>query len=208
MLVREIMSSPAYQVHHQASPQHAVEIMAHRGLSCLPVVTEDGALVGVISEADVLSVRLHQDPRAHLRTLPELGETLPGTVADLMTPHPTVATEQTDVAEVAETFARTSFKSLPVLRGRRVVGVVSRSDVVAALARTDEEIRTEANEALHLMGSPSWQATVTGGEVEVVGPASAHDRALAASLVGTLAGARRVSVRERPRPPGLERSAS
>ena len=194
VLVREIMTSPAHRVLAEASAHHALEIMGHRGLSSLPVVNEHGDLVGVISEADLLSVPLHRDPRAHMRPMPETGADLPATVADLMSPHPTTATEQEDVAEIAQIFARTAFKSLPVLRGQRLIGVVSRSDLIAALSRTDEQIGADANAALQRNGHADWDANVVEGWVEVSGPQTPRERELAATVVGTVGGVRRVSI--------------
>jgi CBS domain-containing protein len=105
MLAREIMTSPALSVREDASTQMALTLLARAHLTSLPVVDADGELVGVVSEADVLRTALEPDPRAHLRPAGH-GAELPRTVAEVMTPHPHTAREESDVAELARTFSQ------------------------------------------------------------------------------------------------------
>src|ERR1035437_7648747 len=67
MLVREIMTSPAYSVHEDASLEEALKLMATARVTGLPVVDGGGRVVGIISEADLLKEDLEPDPRAHAR---------------------------------------------------------------------------------------------------------------------------------------------
>ena len=145
----------------------------------------------MVSEADVLRTALEPDPRAHLRPAGH-GADLPRTVAEVMTPHPHTAREETDVAELARTFSQQSWKSLPVVRDGRLVGVVSRSDVVRALTRPDEEIRHDVSRAFARDGLPGWRATVAGGVVEISGATTPRDRDLSTSLAAAVTGVRRV----------------
>lgn len=194
MLVREVMSSPAVTVPWRAAPDVAIQLLARGGYTTLPVVDDHGELVGIVSEADLLKVALPADPRAHLR--PPVADPLgqPTSVADIMTPAPHTTTQSSDVADVAEIFARTSWKSLPVVRGREVVGVISRSDVIRVMARDDVDLARDVNAALHEMGGMAAHASVEHGVVEITGTGTAHQGAAAVAVASTVRGVRRVEL--------------
>ena len=196
MLVREIMTSPAYSVPEGASLDAALRMMATVHVSSLPVVDGGGCVVGIISEADVLQEGLEPDPRAHMRPVLPPSRSLPVTVVEVMTAHPYVVREDGDVAELALVFARTGWKSVPVVRGEGLLGVVSRSDVIAAMARPDVEIAQEIATAFGEIGCKAWHADVLGGVVHVTGTASDRERAAATSIVQSIRGVRRVSLQE------------
>lgn len=198
MLVRDIMSAPAVSVGERTSCAEALALLAERRLTALPVVDTDGAVVGLLSEVDLLRATLAPDPRAHLAHPASHGEPLPPVVADLMTRAPTTVAERGDVADVARLFVRTSFKCLPVLRDGRLVGVVSRSDLVRALARPEGEVLAEVRAVLAELGGPGWQATLSGGEVLVTGPGSVREDDLATRLASSVLGVRAVRVATRP----------
>ena len=78
MLVREIMTSPAYRVLEGATVEAALQVMATASVSSLPVVDPSEHVVGIISEADLLKDRLEPDPRAHMRLMaPPSGTSAP-----------------------------------------------------------------------------------------------------------------------------------
>jgi CBS domain-containing protein len=192
MLVHEIMTTPAYSIPEDASPAMALALMSSAKVSTLPVLDAGGDLVGVISEADLLRVPIESDARAHLRRGGHHGEAWPEHVSDLMTRMPEYVLADADVADVARMFAITGHKSVPVLRGRRLEGVVSRSDVVRALARPDSEVLHEVTREFARLGSVDWHVRVNGGVVEVEGVVSDRDRDLAMSLAVSVVGVRKV----------------
>ena len=194
VLVREIMTSPAYSVPEGASLEAALRMMATVRVSSLPVVDDSGCVVGIISEADVLQEGLEPDPRAHMRLVAHPSRPLPATVAEVMTAHPYTVREDSDVAELALTFARTSWKSVPVVRGEGLLGVVSRSDVIRAMARPDIEIAEEISTVFAEIGLKAWHADVVAGVVHITGTASERERAAATSIVQSIRGVRRVTV--------------
>ena len=196
MLVREIMTSPAYRVHEGASLESALQVMATARVTSLPVVDRDGRVVGIISEADLLRERLEPDPRAHLRLVAEPTGALPATVDQVMTAHPYTVWEDSDVAELARTFARTDWKSVPVVQGDVLLGVVSRSDVIRAMARPDTEICAEIVRAFGEVGLESWHAAVIGRVVHITGTGSDRERAAATAIAQSVMGVRRVTSRE------------
>lgn len=196
MLVREIMTSPAYSVHEGATIEAALQVMATAKVSSLPVVGPDEHLIGIISEADLLKQLLEPDPRAHMRMVASPSGPMLATVAEVMTVRPYSVREDDDVAELARTFARTGWKCAPVVRGDVLLGVVSRSDVIAALARPDNEIRAELSKAFADIGLQTWQADVTYGVVRITGTASERERAAATAIAQSVKGVRRVTAEE------------
>jgi CBS domain-containing protein len=193
MLVREIMTSPAYRVHEGASIEAALQVMVTASVTSLPVVDRDGHVVGIISEADLLKEHLEPDPRAHIRLVPPPSEPLPVTVGQVMTAHPYTVREDHDVAELARTFASTGWKSAPVVRGDVLLGVVSRSDVIRAMARPDSEIHAEISRAFAEIGLQTWHADVAFGVVHISGTSSDRERAAATSIAQSIKGVRRVT---------------
>src|SRR5512133_1997135 len=199
MLVHEIMSSPAYSLPEDASPAMALALMSSARVSTLPILDANGDLVGIVSEADLLRVPIESDSRAHLRRGGHHGEVWPEHISDLMTRRREYVLAETDVADVARLFAATGHKSMPVLRGRRLEGVVSRSDVVRALARPDEEVLHEVTRAFADLGSSDWRVHVSGGVVVVDGVESERDRDLATALAASVVGVRKVAFTPPPR---------
>ncbi|WP_151083248.1 HPP family protein [Nocardioides cynanchi] len=123
MLVREVMTSPAVTVTAEASLREAIGLLDRHTITALPVVDEAGRPLGVVSEADLLREALGRG--AH------------ETVGEVMTsPVRTVSADST-LTDAFAVMDGTVVKSLPVTLHGRVVGVVSRRDLVAALARGD-----------------------------------------------------------------------
>ena len=194
MLVEEIMTSPAVTVRADASVEAATRLLAERRLTMLPVVDAGSRLVGVVSEADLLGLPEPSDPRAHLRpTRPAAVEKGSTTVAELMVRTPHTTSEHADVAEVAALFHRTAWKCLPVMRDEQLVGVVSRSDIIRAMARDDDDVEDDVNRLLTEIG-PDWEARVTNGVVTITGPGPERQADAAASLAATVVGVRAIRV--------------
>jgi CBS domain-containing protein len=193
MLVREIMTSPAYSVLEGASLEEALKLMATSKVTGLPVVDGGGRVVGIISEADLLRSDLEPDPRAHARPSPQATQSTLATVAQVMTPHPHTVREDTDVAELARTFASTHWKSVPVVRGEHLLGVVSRSDVIRAMSRTDQQIAAEISRVYAETGLAAWHVDVLDGVATITGGTSERERGAAISIAQSVKGVRHVS---------------
>jgi len=161
-------------------------------LTALPVV--DGqAVVGVVSEADVVRALVARDPRAHAR--PVGGEEPPPRLVEevMSSPAGTVRPED-DVHDVLVRFAAHGWKSAPVLDGGRLVGVVSRSDVVRALYRPDDTVAAAVEECVRDIGGTHWDVSVRRGVATITGPRDAEERDVAARVARTVPGVRHVVV--------------
>ncbi|MBR0683856.1 CBS domain-containing protein [Roseomonas eburnea] len=147
------MTSDVLSIDPDDSVGIAARKLSERGVSAAPVIDAEGRLIGVISEGDLLQpfCREKQLQRAWwLRILAE-GEAIPPAlvdyirldkrrVRDLMTSPVVTVTEDTPLPVVADLLLRHRIKRVPVLRDSRVVGIVSRADLVRALARAPDAI--------------------------------------------------------------------
>ncbi|GMA41294.1 CBS domain-containing protein [Mobilicoccus caccae] len=195
MLVREIMTAPAVSIHADAALDDAIELLAGRRITLLPVVDDAEHLVGVISEIDVLRRAVQPDGRARVMPLPE-SEPIPPHITDIMTKEPHTTTEGADVADLVDVFVSTSIKSLPVVRGEKLIGIVSRSDIIRAFWRSDDDLRDDLVAAFADYGQQAWSIRVTHGVVTIGGTGSARERDVAVAIARSVLGVRRVQVEE------------
>jgi CBS domain-containing protein len=195
--VREVMSSPVVTVPPGMPLKEVAKVLVTRGISAVPVV-DDGALVGILSEADLVPLELVPDPRAHLAPLPEASQTAPRTASEAMTRDVIALPEEADVADAGRLMLERRIKSIPVLRGRRVVGVVARRDLLEVLARSDEEVARDVEALLATeLGSPRpYRVTVRDGVVDLTGPPDPVDRRLATVLTRGVPGVLEVRLNE------------
>ena len=117
-------------------------------------------------------------------------------MTQVMTAHPHTVREDCDVAELAHTFATTSWKSVPVVRGGDVLlGIVSRSDVIRAMARSDTQIAGEIAQVLTETGLGAWHVDVVDGVVHVSGTGSDREKAAVISVAQSVKGVRHVTAK-------------
>jgi len=184
MRVRDVMSSPVVTVPPDMRLKEVADLLVQREISAVPVV-EDGALVGIVSEADLVPLELTPDPRAHLAPVPEPPAHLPRVVAEVMTREVVALPERADAAEAGRLMLERGIKSIPVVRERRVVGIVARRDLLKVLACGDEDIAGDLRALLEEeLGPPSpYRVAVRDGVVELTGPPDPTARRLATLLV-------------------------
>lgn len=187
MLVVDVMATRVVAVGPDATLKEVVRRLAEHCVTALPVVDHDGSLLGVVSEADVIDSGLVPDPRAHVLPVAIPGDVQPARVAEVMTRHVLTVGPRSDLADAAHLMLAAGVKSLPVVESGRVVGMLSRRDVILALSRGDELIERECLDALHVLGT-SWMVRVKGGVVSVAGPKTAQEQELAERLVATVPG--------------------
>ena len=184
MRVRDVMSSPVVTVAPDTHLKEVADLLVRHEVSAVPVV-DDGALVGIVSEADLVPLELAPDPRAHLAPVREPPPGVPRVVAEVMTREVVALPEGADASEAGRLMLERRIKSIPVVQGRRVVGIVARRDLLKVLARGDEEIAGDLRTLLEEeLGPPSpYRVTVRDGVVELTGPPDPTVRRLATLLV-------------------------
>lgn len=149
MRAKDVMVRDVVSAHPDTDIADAVKLLVSNDISALPVIEQDGKLVGILSEADLMR-------RVEIGTLPQRPrwlESLVGAstlaeefaraqgkrVAELMTTNVVSVSEDTSLAEIAGLFERNSIKRVPVVRDGRLVGIVSRSNLIQALAAAISE---------------------------------------------------------------------
>ncbi|HEY6706678.1 MAG TPA: CBS domain-containing protein [Actinomycetota bacterium] len=189
MRVREVMSSPVVCVPPGMGVKEVADLLVRHAIGAVPVV-EDGELVGIVSEADLVPLELAPDPRAHLIPPAEPPAHLPKLAAEVMTRTVVALPEEADTAEAGRLMLERRIKSIPIVRGRRVVGIVARRDLLAVLARSDQDIARDLEGLLAAeLGTPSpYRATVRAGSVVLRGPSDPASRRLAVLLAREVPG--------------------
>lgn len=187
MLVGEVMTSPAITVHEAATVKQAIGLLQMHSITAMPVIDDHDDIVGVVSEADVIREMVLPDPRAHEVPVQLASPPFHCRVTDVMSHHPLTVSGRTELAQAAELMTSTAVKSLPVVDRGRVVGVISRGDIIRLLAREDPRIEAEIDELLRQTGK-DWLVEVTDGVAVVDGPSNKREQELAQVLVSSVAG--------------------
>jgi CBS domain-containing protein len=218
MKARDIMTSPAISVAPDATVAEIAALLFERRISAVPVV-EDGRLVGIVSEADLLHRHeIGTDGTAHSapwwlrlfaadRSIEDYIKSHARRARDVMTPEVVSVAPDTPAAEIADVLEARRVKRVPVVEAGRLAGMVSRSDLVAALAAAagskkraapmdDAAIRAQL---LRELRQQSWWRpshsflTVAGGTVIFTGTVDSEEERHAARIAAeNIAGVRAV----------------
>ena len=187
MRAKHVMTTRVVSVRPDTSVKDiAARLLAHR-ISAVPVVDKGDRLVGIVSEGDLLH-RVEIGTAGHKRSwwlslftsdaqrADEFTKSHGRTAADIMTRDVVTVDEETSLSDIAEILELKHIKRVPVVRLGRVVGIVSRANLVQALARanlqrdlaerqvlkapevTDEAIREQLNTEL---GKQDWSHLLT-----------------------------------------------
>lgn len=150
MRAHQIMTRPVITVAPETPIVEAANTMLQRHISGLPVVDKAGYLVGIISEGDFLRRSEIGTQRQRGRFMKFiLGSGKEATdfvhehgrkIAEIMTPDPLTIGEDTDLEKIVELMEKNGVKRLPVMRGDKLVGIVSRSNLLQAVASLAREI--------------------------------------------------------------------
>ena len=140
--VGDVMTRDAIAIRTHADIHEVAGLLSEHRISGLPVVDEEGVVVGVVTEADILSmtgmekVHTFKDILRHL-----LGEPLPerkrgNNVGEIMSSPAITTRPDADIRDVARILDERRIKRLPVVDERnRLLGVISRADIVRAMRR-------------------------------------------------------------------------
>jgi CBS domain-containing protein len=147
--VSDVMTRQVISVAPDASVQQAVQLMLQNRISGLPVVDAAGHLVGVVTEGDFLRRVETGTQRKRPRWLEFI--TGPGSLAgeyvhthgrrvdEVMTAEPVTISEDADLDDVVRLMEKRRIKRVPVVRGDTMVGIVSRANLLHALASLSRE---------------------------------------------------------------------
>jgi CBS domain-containing protein len=147
--ISEIMDSDPVTVHESTKVEDVVATLRTHELPGVPVVDDDGKLIGIVTEADMVlpddQGDLHIPHYINLfggtvfleplgRFEKRLHKAFASTASDLMTRDPDTVGPDTSVRDAARLIHESGHNRLPVVEGDRLVGVVTRLDVLGALA--------------------------------------------------------------------------
>jgi CBS domain-containing protein len=149
-LVKDLMTTQVVTVGPATPFKEIVARLAEQRVSAVPVVDDAGLVLGVVSEADLLLKQEFPDPDADIplfwtkRRRLERDKAAGSSARDLMSVAVVSITPDATVAEAARRMHTANVKRLPVLgEGGRLVGIVSRSDLLKVFNRPDRAIRRE-----------------------------------------------------------------
>lgn len=151
MKARDIMTPDVVSVDPDASVAEAAQLMLQRRISGLPVVDHAGELVGVITEGDFLRRAEMGTQRRRSRWIEiltgsgqlasEYVQTSGRKVHQVMTTNVQTATEDTTLEDIVRLMEQRQIKRVPVLRGKKLVGIISRANLLHALVQIAHEVR-------------------------------------------------------------------
>ena len=191
MNAADVMTTKVITVTPESSIEDAAKLMLQYRISGLPVLDQKGGLVGIITEGDFLRRGETGTERRRPRWLEfilgpgrlssEYVQAHGRKIADVMTSDPISITEDVSLEDVVDALERHRVKRLPVMRDGKLVGIVSRANLVQALATVlpraegprpeDSEIRRQILEEIgrHPWGGNLVNVTVRDGVAELWG---------------------------------------
>lgn len=188
--VGDVMTRNVVAVRGHAEFKEIVMIMRRRHLSAVPVLDAGDTVIGLVSGADLLLKEAYAGggPAGSPTHRRDEAKATALTAGDLMTMPAITIRPEKSVAEAARLMHRRHLKRLPVVGSDgRLIGIVSRVDLLGAYDRPDADIRTEIAQRIIEPGLPRHGARaeimVTAGVVTITGSADSEDTAL--SLLDT-----------------------
>jgi CBS domain-containing protein len=156
MKTRDAMTADVIAVSPDESVQKAAQLMANHGISGLPVVDANGQLVGMISEGDLVMRQAARRSRPWWRAFFDDPDTLAReyqratgrTVREAMTRAVVSVSPDVGVDAVSRILLDRGLRRLPVVEGGRLVGIISRGDIVKVLATTPAAPATASDKQL------------------------------------------------------------
>jgi len=176
--VRDVMSTHVICVRQSATYKEMAAMLRDRRVSAFPVIDDDNKVIGMVSEADLLTKEALEGtvPRTlesltHQRMRAQVNAT---TAADLMTKPVVTISPDKPVAQAARLMFNARVKRLPVVGDDgKLIGIVTRTDVLSVYGRPDEELRRQVTEDLilntFLCDPGRFTVTVKDGIVTIQG---------------------------------------
>ncbi|HEX5494367.1 MAG TPA: CBS domain-containing protein [Mycobacteriales bacterium] len=200
MRVREVMTEEVITVDVDTPVSTAVSLLAKHDVTTLPVIG-DGRLVGVVGESDLLRHEIpHQGSEGYdggFERLADGAQVDSQTVADVMTTPVVAVPDDADTGHVAGLMLDYDVRSVPVVDGTRVTGIISRRDLIRMLVHDDDRVAEEVRRRLRDYSGDQghWTVQVAEGIVTVDGDlAYPNERRVVELLTRTVPGARSVRI--------------
>lgn len=147
MKISEIMTKKVYTIYPDSSVKEAARLMFKHGFTGLPVINKKNQLVGIITESDLIKQKAKIDLPLYIQFLDsilylenpskkieeEIRKILGTKVADLMTKKVITVTPDTEVSDLATLMLDKHINPVPVIKGKKLVGIVSRADLIKLL---------------------------------------------------------------------------
>ncbi len=150
MLAKDIMTAHVITASPDDTVEDVIRLIVDNRISGVPVINEDREVIGIVTEGDLIvrSQKLHipsyiqilggiiylDDPEDFKE---ELKKAIAVKVEDVMTVNPITVSEDTTIEEIATIMSESGVNRLPVIRENKLVGIVSRADIVRSMARRD-----------------------------------------------------------------------
>jgi CBS-domain-containing membrane protein len=176
--VSDVMTRQLIAASPETTFREAVRLLEDNRISGLPVIDREGKLVGIVSEADLLNKAEKREPDAYelesRRHRLDRSRASALDVASAMSRDIVSVRPDSPIALAAREMHARGFKRLPVVDAEgRLVGIVSRGDVLKVFLRSDAELAAEVrgilDEAERTFGDSRLEAKVTGAVVELDG---------------------------------------
>jgi CBS domain-containing protein len=157
MRARDVMTSPVVTAPADATVQHLVELMLKHRISAVPIVDSDGGPLGIVSEGDLIRRSEIGTEQKESWWLWLVGGRMAMTedfikahgtrAADIMSREVVAVAPDATLSEIAATLEKRRIKRVPVVENGRIIGIVSRANILRALASATERAEPEIADA-------------------------------------------------------------
>jgi len=183
MTIADVMTRPVFTVQRETPLKDVARMLIDNGVSGVPVVDAQGAVLGVVSEADFLLKEQGAGEIRHRRLARLLGERPETqhqldvigarTAGEAMTSPAVTIEVSRSIREAAAVMTGRRVNRLPVTDKGRLVGIVTRADLVRAYVRSDQDlVATIKDDVLHRilwLDPAGFEVTVGNGEASITG---------------------------------------
>jgi CBS domain-containing protein len=175
--VGDVMTADPVVLYEDMPLRTAALLLFHFDVSGAPVRTNDGGLVGVLSESDVLAAECPPDPGLDRRAAQRRVLGAARTVGEACARPAKTVPPETDLAEAAAMMWDDDIGRLVVVSGAEIVGIVSRHDVLRAVIRNDAETQTAVDQVLRERDAEGVMVDIEWGIATVKGSVDRHSTA-------------------------------
>ncbi|NLS19978.1 CBS domain-containing protein [Rhizobium sp. P40RR-XXII] len=158
MQAKDIMTRDVISISSAVGIRHAVALMLQNNVSGLPVIDDQGLVCGVLTEGDLLLRREIRPPQRSFRSAEVISEidleryiaSNGWSVADMMSQDVIVARPDSEISDIAESLQAHRIKRVPIVENGKLVGIVSRRDILAMILNAPAETLPREDESIKL----------------------------------------------------------